>query len=447
MMQAHPKAGTIPAMSAREIRDRIAKGELTAMEVANALLARIAELEPKIRAWAWLDPDYVRAQAASLDAWQKARKPLGPLHGVPVGVKDILHTRGIPTRYGCAVTDDNVPGEDAAAVEALWASGALVMGKTVTTELAFMTPGPTRNPLNPDHTPGGSSSGSAAAVASGMVPLAIGSQTGGSVIRPASYCGVVGIKPSFGVISRRGVLAQSPSLDTLGVFARTLGDAALLVDILSGEDPLDPATKDQKPTHLLESLKTTSDTRMKLALVKLPGVAEQHYEELKASLKLMKTGTIEIVERDLPSTFDSIAAWRECLNFVEMARNYQWLEARGRDRISEKTLTAIDKGKASLATEYLAAREAIGKMQAEYSAWSHGFDATLSTSTAGRAPGWETTGTAICNGLWTFLGAPSVTIPLPGSNIEGLPLGIQITAPLGKDRKTLQAAASLSLVL
>ena len=214
-----PMNPALAGLGAVELRDRIARGALKAVDLAEALIARIAETEPELRAWAWHDPAFVRAQAEALDDQRGTGRPIGPLHGVPVGMKDIIDTARIPTENGTPLDAGRVPGRDAAVVERLRAAGALILGKTVTTELAFMEPPRTRNPAAPGRTPGGSSSGSAAAVAAGQVPLAVGTQTGGSVIRPAAFCGVVGFKPSFGAISRAGILAQSPSLDTVGVFA------------------------------------------------------------------------------------------------------------------------------------------------------------------------------------------------------------------------------------
>ena len=208
-------------LGAVALRDRLAAGALKAADLAEAAIARIEATEPELRAWAWFDPEFVRAQAKALDAHRATGRPIGPLHGVPVGIKDIIDTARIPTENGTALDAGRVPREDAFVVARLKAAGALILGKTATTELAFFSPAPTRNPANPAHTPGGSSAGSAAAVAAGQAPLAVGTQTAGSVIRPAAFCGVVGFKPSFGAMPRTGILAQSPSLDTVGVFART----------------------------------------------------------------------------------------------------------------------------------------------------------------------------------------------------------------------------------
>ena len=239
-------------LGAVALRDRLAAGALKAADLAEAAIARIEATEPEIRAWAWFDPEFVRAQAKALDAHRATGRPIGPLHGLPVGLKDIIDTARIPTENGTALDAGRVPREDAFVVARLKAAGALILGKTATTELAFFAPAPTRNPANPAHTPGGSSAGSAAAVAAGQTPLAVGTQTAGSVIRPAAFCGVVGFKPSFGAVPRTGILAQSPSLDTVGVFARSVPDAALLAETLYGHDPRDRATAPAPPPRLLD---------------------------------------------------------------------------------------------------------------------------------------------------------------------------------------------------
>jgi Asp-tRNA(Asn)/Glu-tRNA(Gln) amidotransferase A subunit family amidase len=443
-----PQAGSLELLGAEALRNRIAAGDLTARDLVETLLDRIARIDPVVRAWAWLDPEHVRAQASSLDAWQKAGRPLGPLHGVPVGLKDIIDTRGIPTEYGCAATLGRVPANDATIVERLYSAGAVLMGKTVTTELAFMHPGPTRNPWNPDHTPGGSSSGSAAAVAAGMVPLAVGTQTGGSVTRPAAFCGIVGFKPSFGRVPRRGILMQSPSLDTVGVFAREVRDAALLVDVIGGPDPVDPARHSLRATSLRSALEDVTDRPFRLALVRLPDVAEAHYEELRTYLQGLSVDQVDIRERSLPAEFSQVAAWRERVNFAEMAHHYASLAAQDGRALSPETRNAMEKGGALAATAYLEACDAMARTRAALASAFSDCDAILSTATAGRAPvGLSTTGTAICNGLWTFTGVPAVNVPIDAARIDGLSVSVQVTACHGSDAVALRVAERLHRLL
>ena len=221
-------------LSASEAARLIRDGVISSEQFVEACLARIREVDGQVQAWTFLDPDHALAQARAADEWRLQGRPTGPLHGVPVGVKDIFDTADMPTENGSVLYAGRTPSRDAAAVAMLRAAGAVIMGKTVTTEFAYFSPGKTRNPHNPEHTPGGSSSGSAAAVAAGMVPLALGSQTNGSTIRPAAYCGVIGFKPTHGLISRQGILALSRTLDHVGLFARTIEDIALLAEQLVG---------------------------------------------------------------------------------------------------------------------------------------------------------------------------------------------------------------------
>src|SRR5499427_2026090 len=230
-------------LSADEAAKLIREGRITSVELVQACLERIAEVDEAVRAWAFLDPEHALAQARAADEYRLSGQPIGSLHGVPVGIKDIIDTGDMPTENGSVLHAGRTPSRDAAVVALLRAAGAVIMGKTVTTEFATRSPGKTRNPHNPEHTPGGSSSGSAAAVAAGMVPLALGSQTTGSTIRPASYCGVYGLKPTHGLIPRSGMLQLSRTLDHVGLFARSVEDVALLLGALAAHDERDPDSR------------------------------------------------------------------------------------------------------------------------------------------------------------------------------------------------------------
>ena len=231
------------ALSAAEAARRIRDGILTSEELVQGCLEQIRALEPRVQAWQFLDEEHALAQARALDERKRNGEPLGPLHGVPVGVKDIIDTADMPTENGTVLHKGRTPRDDAGVVTQLRAAGAVILGKTVTTECAYFNPGKTRNPHNPEHTPGGSSSGSAAAVGRVMVPLALGSQTAGSVIRPAAFCGVYGFKPTHGLIPRHGILQLSRTLDHVGLFARSIDDIALLLEQLQGYDERDPDTR------------------------------------------------------------------------------------------------------------------------------------------------------------------------------------------------------------
>ena len=440
MAASPPPETSLAGLGAVALRDRLASGALRATELAEVAIDRIAATEPAIGAWAWHDPEHVRAQARALDAYRATGRPLGPLHGVPVGVKDIIDTAGIPTENGTPIDAGRVPREDAFVSARLKAAGALMLGKTFTTELAGMEPAPTRNPVNPAHTPGGSSAGSAAAVASGQVPLAIGTQTAGSVIRPAAFCGTVGFKPSFGAIPRTGILVQSPSLDTVGVFARSVPDAAVLADVLFGYDSRDRATTAAAPPRLLELAISRVPVPPVFAFVRLPGWEEAAPETRLALAELVGLLGEQAFEAELPAAFDEAAAVRERINLAEMAKCYHGYERRGRDQLSDGMRAAIDAGKAIPARDYIAALDWPDLLYAALEAILARCDAILAPAAPGPAPeGLSSTGSAIFNGLWTLCGVPAVTLPvLEAAN--GLPMGVQLIGRRCDDGRLLRTA-------
>ena len=422
------------------LRDRIAAGALSASDLMENCLARIAAREPEVQAWAWIDPDRARTEARARDAALDRGETPGPLHGLPVGIKDVIDTAGIPTENGCPLDRGRVPQADAFVVERLQAAGAIVLGKTVTTELAYLHPGPTRNPHDPGHTPGGSSSGSAAAVADGMVPLAIGTQTGGSVIRPASFCGVTGFKPSFGAIPRRGMALQSPSLDTIGVFAAGPLDAALLAEVLFGRDPADPATTQAR--FPAETTRMPADPP-RLAFVRPPGwdrLDPVLSEALEAFVVQLGDG---VFEATLPAAFETSAEARRIINFAEMAYHYAGYWTRGGDRLGSETRAAIAEGMELTAPAYLAALDLPARLNAGLEETFAEADAILCPAALGPAPaGLGSTGDSIMNGLWTLCGTPAITLPLlraPG----GLPMGVQLVGRRGADRALIDVADRL----
>jgi aspartyl-tRNA(Asn)/glutamyl-tRNA(Gln) amidotransferase subunit A len=428
------------ALPTADLRDRLASGALRATELAGACLRRTAAVEPQVQAFTWLDSDHVQSEAKRLDEARVSGRPIGPLHGLPVALKDIVDTRGIPTENGCALDAGRVPREDAAVVERLRAAGAYVYAKTVTTELAFLHPGKTRNPANPAHTPGGSSSGSAAAVAAGMVPLAVGTQTGGSVIRPAAYCGTVGFKPSFGMISRRGILAQSPSLDTVGVFARDVEGAALLCDALFGHDPADPATAPMPPQRLFDIARAKVPVAPNFAILTMPGQQDADPAVTEAMRELAGLLGEGAFEAPLPAAFADAAAVRERINFAEMAKHYYHYERRGWDSLSDETRAAMTAGKAVPARDYLSALDWPRVLNAALDEFFGRVDALLAPATPGPAPaGLDSTGSAIFNGVWTLCGLPVVTLPVFESP-DGLPLGLQVIGRAGDDARLLRTA-------
>ncbi|WP_417836886.1 amidase [Thalassospira tepidiphila] len=424
-----------------ELRDRLASGAVRAVEYVEACLARIAEIEPKVQAWAWLDSDHAIAQARALDARRQSGAPIGPLHGLPVGLKDVIDTAKIPTENGTVLDKGRVPEEDAVLVSRLKAAGAIIMGKTVSTELAFMHPSKTRNPHNPDHTPGGSSAGSAAAVAAAMVPLAVGTQTGGSVIRPASFCGVVGFKPTFGAIARTGVLSQSPSLDTIGVFANSITGAAMVAESLFGYDAGDPATEPSPTPRLVDIAKSDPLVTPMFAFVRPPQFDEvADKETIMAFREITEMLGDQCFEAPLPKAFEDANALRARINFAEMAKDYYAYEKRGRDHLSPEILEAIDKGNDIKARDYLAALDWRKVLNAGLEEVFNRCDAIITPAATGPAPAnHQTTGNPIFNGLWTFCGTPAVTIPLLWSE-GGMPMGVQLVGRIGDDARLMRTA-------
>jgi Asp-tRNA(Asn)/Glu-tRNA(Gln) amidotransferase A subunit family amidase len=427
-------------LDAVELRDRMARGALRAVELAEACIDEIGRREPEVGAWAFLDGDNVMQQAKALDDHRSRGRPIGPLHGLPVGLKDIIDAKGMPTENGTPLDAGRKPGEDAYVVQRLKRDGAVIMGKTVTTELALRHPGKTRNPHNPAHTPGGSSSGSAAAVAARMVPFALGTQTLGSVIRPASFCGVVGYKPSFGEIPRTGVLSQSPSLDTVGVFAGSVGAAALLADSLFGYDADDPATVPAPAPRLFETATAAAPVKPSFAFVRQPSWETASPEMQDGLGELREALGDDCDEVDLTSHFGDALRFSEIVQLAELAKSYYHYERRGRDQLSPAMQKAIDGGRSILAHDYLVARDWPRLLNDALEAIFHRYDAILTPAAPGPAPeGLESTGSAAFNAIWTFCGVPAVTLPLLQSE-SGLPMGVQLVGRRGDDARLLRTA-------
>lgn len=430
----------IIGLSALEARDRMASGALSATDYMRGYLDRIAAVEGEIQAFEWFDADFAMRQAEGADAHRKSGRPIGPLHGLPVALKDIIDTRGIPTANGTVLDAGRVPERDAVIVEKLRAAGAIIIGKTVTTELALMHPGKTRNPVNPAHTPGGSSSGSAAAVAAGMVPLAVGTQTGGSVIRPAAFCGVTGFLPSTGSIPRTGVLAQSPTLDRIGVFARSVEDAALLAEVLFGHDDLDKATMPAPHPRLLAIASTEAPVRPQFVFVRTPywhkatEACQLAMEELAEHLG---EGCFEI---GLPDAFDEAAGMRERINLAEMSKCYHRYARDGGDRLSPQLSESLERGSRMPARDYIAALDWPDYLYAALGEIFQRCDAIITPAAPGSAPrGLESTGDPVFNAIWTLCGTPAITLPL-FSDADGMPMGVQLVGPRGGDGRLLRTA-------
>lgn len=434
------RTAEIPHLSAAELRQRLATGALRAVQVAEAFIAQIRAVNGGVHAFAWFDEDHVMDQARRRDAERGTGKPVGPLFGLPVAIKDIIDTKGVPTEHGTAIDKGRVPSSDAVIIDRLKQAGAVIFGKTVTTELAFLTPSKTLNPHNPEHTAGGSSSGSAAAVAARMTPLSIGSQTGGSVIRPASYCGVVGFKPSFGAIPRTGMLAQAPTLDTAGVFANSVEDAALLCDALFGFDPLDPATSHNPPPRLFETASSAPPLKPVFALYKPPGWAQAAPEMRAAIEEAVDILGDQCFEIDLPSAFADADEQRKIIHFAEMAKFYYRFEKRAPELLGPLLQETINRGKATPARDYIAALDWRAMLNAGLDEVFERCDAIITPAALGPAPrDLSTTGDPIFNAVWTLCGTPVVTLPLFADD-HGMPMGLQLIGRRDNDARLLRTA-------
>lgn len=427
-------------LTGREAAARVRDGQISSAELVNACLERINAREDIVQAWQYLDPDYALQQAREADQVRANGQPMGSLHGVPVAVKDIIDTSDMPTENGTVLHAGRQPGEDASVVQLLRSAGAVILGKTVTTELAVYSPGKTRNPHNPEHTPGGSSSGSAAAVADRMVPLAIGSQTNGSVIRPASYCGVYGYKPSHGLIPRSGVLVQSQWLDHVGVFARSLEDIALLAEPLMAYDKHDPDSRPQARAPLLQTTLQEPPVRPRLAFVKTPQWPQAEADSQAAFEKLAVELGADIEELSLPATFDDAVQCHTTILEADLAFRFAREYQQGKAQLSDRLAGMIESGQKISAVDYNRAVEQRAVLAALVDGLLNDYDALLTPATTGTAPhGLQATGSPIFCTTWTLCGAPAITLPLlQGAN--QLPIGVQLIGARHNDARLLRTA-------
>jgi Asp-tRNA(Asn)/Glu-tRNA(Gln) amidotransferase A subunit family amidase len=414
--------------------DRLRTGELTSADYTAALLARTGSLEKTIHAFAWLDRGHALSAARAADARRATGTKLGRLHGVPIGVKDIFATAGIPTGMGSPAFADYVPEKSAAMVVRAEAQGAFTFGKTVTAELAYFTPGPTRNPWNPAHTPGGSSMGSAAAVAAGMLPLAFGTQTNGSVIRPAAFCGCVGFKPSEGTLATAGIQPFSPTLDQPGLFARSVEDVALAFAALH-EGP-EASRTEVWPLSALDRPPRFAAVRSPVWALAEPA-ARQSFRE---SLTRLRAAGTEVTEVELPAIFGNAHDVHRTIMAFEAARTLGALQSQQRAKLSAVLNRFLDEGHAIDAVAHAEALAQRQTLRAAFGPFLAGFDAIVTPPTRGEAPATlEHTGDPVFCTIWTLLGVPALTLPV-GFGPQGLPLGLQIVGTLQGDVRLLRVA-------
>jgi len=413
-------------LTATEAARAIRAGTLTPTALMEACLARVAAREPVVQAMAFVDAEQARG----------AKPRPGPLPGLPIGVKDVLDTADMPSEYNSSIWRGHRPRADAACVAWAKAAGAVVLGKTVTTEFATRTPGLTTNPHNPSRTPGGSSSGSAAGVAAGFFPLAFGTQTAGSIIRPAAFCGIVGYKPSFGVVNRMGMKLMSDRLDTVGVMARSVADCALFVSAISGYDLGDP---DSCPP---------SGPRIGVCRTPTWNRAGPETPELfeRVAAHLIRAGAT-LSDFELPAEFNMLEAAHAVIMNNESARALGWEMNNALDQISPALRERLEWGLAQPEAALVESYALFRFLQGEFEDLMGGFDMLLTPSAGGEAPvGLEWTGDAGFNFIWTSLHVPCVTVPA-GVGPNAMPLGVQIVAPRGRDREALAWAAWVAATL
>ena len=420
---------TVAALGAREAVARVQAGELTAAALVDACLEKIRALDPTIHAWAHLDGEGARAAAQALDTGS-AR---GALRGVPIGVKDIFHVQGMPTTAGSRPFAHTRPAVDATSVARLRAAGAIVLGKTHTTEFAFRDPAPTRNPWNPAHTPGGSSSGSAAAVAARMVPAALGTQTVGSVLRPAAYCGVVGYKPTHGLVPADGVIPLAWSLDHVGVFARSVADVALLLGVLTGRG-LDPVPVGAPRLAIVPEL-------LERATVEMATHVRRLAERFAAA-------GATVTELKLPAEFATLHAAGQRVLEVEAAAYHRETFARHEKDYGKHIAEMIRVGLGHTAVDYVAANRARLAFREAAMPVLAAHDALLSPTAPATPPeGLAFTGDASLCAPWSSAGVPSISLPSGVSDTSRLPLAIQLVQAAGADARLLGVAAWCERVL
>jgi Asp-tRNA(Asn)/Glu-tRNA(Gln) amidotransferase A subunit family amidase len=432
-------------LSGSEAARLIHDGVISSEQLVEACLARVREVDAQIQAWAFLDPDYAVAQARAADELRLSGKPIGPLHGVPVGIKDIFETADMPTECGSVLYAGRTPSRDATVVSMLRAAGAVIVGKTVTTEFAYLAPGKTRNPHKPDHTPGGSSSGSAAAVAAGMVPLAVGSQTNGSTIRPAAFCGVIGFKPTHGLIPRHGVLTLSRTLDHVGLFARTIDDIALLTAQLVGYDERDPDTRPRARIPFVEIAPEEPPLPPMFAFLKTPLWERADNETKQAFAELIENLGEHVEEIELfPSALEAWD-WHKTIMEAEMAANLDREWEQGRDRLSDSLRVHLERGRKVPALDYQRALARIKPIHESFlELFEQRYDAILTPAAPGSAPkGLASTGDPSFCTLWTLCGMPAVSLPLLQSE-NAFPIGVQLVGPRDGDARLLRTARWLA---
>jgi len=428
------------SISTNELVAKMRSGNISSVEVCKAYLERIKKYEKDVKAWSFLDKKILLEKAEEADEYRKSGKPLGQLHGLPVGIKDIIATYDMPTECGSVLKKGISGAADAEIVNLVKAAGAIIMGKTATTEFAYFDSGKTTNPHDYTRTPGGSSSGSAAVVAAHMAPLAIGTQTNGSITRPASYCGVVGYKPSFGLISRTGILKQSLKLDQVGVFGKTVEDVALLAKVLIKKDILDDDTIHYAADEMLEVCKKGPLFEPKFIFYKTSSWKKISKESQRSFEFLLKEFKNNIEVFDEPSYFKDILKYHQIIHETDMANSFQDFYKKFKKKMGKKLVEAIERGLKYSATDYV---NAVDFMKQSYKSYSEVFEnyyGVITPASTGVADkGLLSTGSPELSTIWTYMGLPTISLPLL-SGENNLPLGVQLVGDKFDDLRFLASA-------
>ena len=427
-------------MTTSELVTKMREGQVSSVEVCKAYIERINKFEKDVKAWNFFDKKILLEKAEEADDYRKSGKPLGSLHGLPIAVKDIFGTYDMPTECGTVFRRKQSASQDSEVVNLLKNAGAIIMGKTVTAELAYIHPGKTTNPHDYSRTPGGSSSGSAAAIAAQMAPLSVGSQTGGSIVRPASYCGVVGYKPSYGLISKTGALKTSEKLDTVGVFGKTVEDVAMLAKVLIKKDLYDPTTIHFAADNMIESCKKEPNFEPKFIFYKTDKWKDIHKDSRDAFEFFIKKFQKYIEVFDTPSYFKDIPRHHQIIHETDLANNFQAYYKKDKKKLSKEMRDAIERGLKHSAYDYA---NAIDFMEQSYQSYREVFEdyhGVITPSASGVADkGLKSTGSADFQKIWTYMGLPTISLPLLTGE-SNLPLGIQLIGNKFDDIRFLSAA-------
>lgn len=432
--------GPLNEIGARDAIAEMTAGNVTSEALTSACLDRIEMREPEVQAWVYLDRELALNQARDRDRVRAAGGPVGALHGVPVALKDIFDTFDMPTEYGSELFAGRRPANDSFVAQLLRQAGAVIIGKAVSTEIAMMTPSKTRNPHDPERTPGGSSSGSCAAVGDLQVPLALGSQTSGSTLRPASFCGIHGYKPTFGSISCIGVSAISRKLDHVGPLARSLEDLALLSDVLMVFDPRDEEMRGNPNLDLQGALSRPLTGAPRIGFARTPAWNEGDPETFKKFEEFVGQLGPSVVEMELPDSFGDLLSHHDKVMGAGVAFYFADEVDRTPARMQQMTLDRIALGKSVTAFEYMRALDDVERIRTEVYESMHDFDALIVPPATGEAPiGFKTTGSPVFQAPWTLLGMPGLCLPML-KGPAGMPFGVQLMGRKGDDARLFQVA-------